>query len=396
MPIPVSTNYGEKFNRRMQKKFFETSITVPITNQDFEGELKAGGADRLTILQFLNDVSWTAYTPGTSMSSQKWLGDVESQLVIDQKYYYSVELDSLEQFYSYVDDMSSNVVENAAEKLAEQIDAYVLGLHTEVKAGHRIGSDFNSSTGQNGINTGAATVTTGTGAVAIAQSGIGYAHEQSTTSTSGGIGSTTLVGRGIQFNSDGIWYKISTFTDSDTLVITDWNDSTYTGGTRTSQDFIIEAVYPKTVSKTTIYADICDLKTKLDNDKIPKSDRWMVVPPDITNLLIQASELTPAIAMAYEDVVLNGTIGKVAGFKIYESTQVAGSSTKGWHILAGHKAFITFAHAMKESRVVEAELNFAKLYQALDVYGAKVTIERRKAGAEAFWILTGRGDDCVA
>ncbi len=131
----------------------------------------------------------------------------------------------------------------------------------------------------------------------------------------------------------------------------------------------------------------------LDNDKIPKQDRWMTVPPDITNLLIQASELTPAIAMAYENVVLNGEIGRVAGFKIYESTNISGSATKGWHCLAGHKAFITFAHAMRKSRVVEAENNFALQYQGLSVYGAKVTIERRKAGADAFWTIAGGGED---
>ncbi len=153
------------------------------------------------------------------------------------------------------------------------------------------------------------------------------------------------------------------------------------------------------VTKTSIYADICALKTKLDNDKIPKTDRYLVVPPDITNLLIQASELTPAIAIAYETVVLNGEIGRVAGFKIYESTNVSGSATKGWQCIAGHKSFITFAHAFTESRVVDSEDYFSKKYQGLNVYGAKVTIERRKSGAAAFWIIspgTGRGDDWYA
>ena len=390
--IPVSTNYGEKFARRMLKKFFGTSITVPITNQDYEGELKAGGADRLTILQFLNDVAWTAYSPGTSMTATKWLGDVESQLVIDQKYYYDVELDSLEQFYSYVDDMDKYVVENAADKLAEQIDAYVLDLYTEVKAGHRVGSDINSAAT---YNAGGAATVTAAGVVSFVQPGISIKPiaAGAASTTSGGFATTTLAGLGISFDAGVVWYKISTFTDSDTIGITDWNDSTFTGGVLTSKDYIIEALYPKVVSTTTIYADICALKTRLDKDKIPKGDRWLVVPPDIVNLLIRASELTPAIAMAYENVVLNGEIGKVAGFKIYESVNVSGSATKGWHCLAGHKAFITFAQAMKRSRVVEAEGNFALLYQALDVYGAKVTIERRKAGADAFWILTGGGDD---
>src|SRR3990167_6419609 len=261
----LPTNLGEKFASKTLKKFWEKSITPILTNQEYEGDLKGGGADRVTILQFLNNVGLSNYASGTAMATEKWLGDVESQLLVDQQKYFNFEIDNLDKFEAYVNDLDSNLLENAANVLAETIDAYVLGLYTEVKAGHRVGSDFNSATIVS-YNPGTATVTTGTGAVTIGKPGITFRERDVVElwRTNGGLTTTTLTGLGVSFDSGVTWYKISTWTDSVTFTITDWNDSTYTGGTKTAVEFIIEACYPKVVSKTTIYADICDLKTKLD------------------------------------------------------------------------------------------------------------------------------------
>ena len=46
------TNVGEKFAKNTLKIFFENAIAPDITNQDYEGEIKGGGADRLNVLTF--------------------------------------------------------------------------------------------------------------------------------------------------------------------------------------------------------------------------------------------------------------------------------------------------------------------------------------------------------
>jgi len=377
----LPTNIGEKFAKRVLKKLYAQSIIPLVTNNDYEGEITGGGADRLTILSFLKDVTLGDYVAGTEMSVQREMDDTEDQLIVDQQKYFNVEIDNLNKFEAYVNDLDSTIVENKAQVLQDTIEAYILDLFTEVKAGHRVGSDYNTTA----YATSTAAVTAITGAMTITDPGISSLH----------IGGA-LVGLGISFDSGVTWYKIKTYTDSSTLVIDDWNDSAYTGGTKTAVDFIIEAIYPKTVSKTTIYADILSLSTALSKDKIPQGDRWLTVPPDIANLLKQATELIPAVATAYEDVVKQGLIGTVGGFKVIENVNISGNGTNGWHCLAGHKAFITFANAYTESRVVEPVGNFGKRYQGLDVYGAKVTKERRKAGADGFWIISGRGDDWKA
>jgi len=381
----LPTNLGTKYARNVLKKYYGKAVTPVITNQNYEGDLKAGGASSLKILSFLNSVTLSNYTSGSNMSTEQWMGDVETTLSPNQQKYWNFAIDDVDKFEAYVNDIDSNLLNDAAGVLMQTIDTYVLGLHTHSKVGHRIGSDLDSDGAVEGAVIGQATVTTGTGATTVAAgtSSATYNYMQ------GGA----IIGLGIKFDGSATWYKISAFTSSLSFTITDWNDSTYTGGTKTSVEFVLEAIYPKIVTSTTVYGDICELKEMLGKDNIPSEDRWLVVPPEITTLLIQSSSLTPAVAAAYEDVVLNGLIGKVAGFKVYESNYVAGSSTKGWHCLAGHKSAITFAHAFARSRVVDAESQFATKYQGLHLYGAAVPIERRKALAEAFWAIDPGCDD---
>ena len=152
------------------------------------------------------------------------------------------------------------------------------------------------------------------------------------------------------------------------------------------------------------------LGTALDKGEIPDSDRHITVPPIMMQMLKQASELQPAISMAYEGVVLNGKVGRVAGFDIhmaagsrvstraahYNGTTLAsGASGSGasttitagpatYQVLANHISFITFAYKWSESRIVDAEDQFAKKYQGLHLFGALVPAQRRKAGAVLF------------
>jgi hypothetical protein len=51
---------------------------------------------------------------------------------------------------------------------------------------------------------------------------------------------------------------------------------------------------------------------------------------------------------------------------------------------ANHTQMITFAEKWSESRVVDAENQFARKYQGLFLYGAKVPRYRRKYGAVLF------------
>lgn len=354
------TNTGEKFAKNTLKIFFERAIAPDITNQDYEGEIKGGGADRLSVLTFealsLKNYSGSALSVDTPSES-------EAQLVVNQKKAYYFQIESFAKFTSYVEDAESTLIQTAGKTLARTVDNFVLGLYGDVASGNRVGTDY---------TTGTVTVDVTTGAV----------------TGSGTTFTSAMVGLGFKATGHSVWYRVKTYSSSTAIVIEDDKDdvtSAYTGGAiGAGATYIIEANTAITVAKTTIFDYLVDLKTKLDEDEVPAEDRWAVLPPVIANLLLKSSQLQTAVSTAYEDVIKKGIIGYVAGFKVYSNNQVAGNNTTGYYCLAGHKSFITMAMAFTESGVEDFIGGFGQNFKGLNCYGAKVADERRKAGAYLF------------
>lgn len=354
------TNVGEKFAKNVLDIFFQRSIAVDITNQDYEGEIKGGGADRLNVLTF-SALSLKSYS-GTAMSVDT-PSESEAQLVVDQKKAYYFQIESFAKFASYVNDPESSLIDTAGKVLARTVDNFVLALHGDVASGNRVGTDY---------TTGTVTVDVTTGAV----------------TGSGTTFTSAMVGLGFKATGHTVWYRVKTYSSTTAIVIEDDKDdvtSAYTGGAiGAGATYIIEANTAITVSKTTIFDYIVDCKTKLDEDEIPAEDRYMVMPSIVANLLLKSAQLQTAVSTAYEDVIKKGILGYVAGFKIYSNEQVAGNNTTGYKCIAGHKSFITMAMAFTESGVEDFIGGFGQNFKGLNCYGAKVADERRKAGAYLF------------
>jgi len=353
------TNLAEVFAGAAIEKFFETSVTPMITNNDYEGEIK-DKASRLNVLTFSESEGLQTYT-----GSDLTLGDVtesEATLVTDQQKAYYFKIKSLDTFKSYVENPESTLMEEKAGQLQEAVDTYVLALHSDVASGNRVGTSY---------TTGTVTVTTSTGAVA----GSG------TTFTSG------MVGKGFKADGHTVWYRIKTFTSTTAIVIEDDKDdetSAYTGGAISSgATYEIEANTAISLAANTVYGYILDLKQKLDESKTPKSNRWLVINAAVSNILVQASVVTRDVE-SDSATIKNGFVGRLAGFDIYENEQVAGDNTTGYWVLAGHRSAITFAMAFVETGIEDLQGNFGKAYKGLNVYGAKVVDERRKALAALF------------
>lgn len=359
----MSSNFGTKlaegFAKGVVKVFFERSVADSITNQDYEGEIKEVGS-KVNILTF-GKIALQNYTGAnlTADDPQESIGT----LTADQKKAYYFKIKSLDAFNSWIQNPEGTLLEQCGNTLKETIDGHVLGLYGDVASGNRVGTDYTAGTVTVDVTTG---VVTGLG----------------TTFTS------AMVGKGFKAAGHTKWYRVKTYTSATSITIENDSDdvaSAYDGGAISAgATYTVEAATAVTVDKTTIYAKILALKEKLDAAKIPMTDRWLIVPSKIGNLLLQAGELTPAVATAYENVVLKGIIGEVAGFKVFQNEQVSGDNTTGFHVLAGHKSWATLATAFTESGIEDLIGNFGKAYKGLDVYGAKVVDERRKAAAELF------------
>lgn len=365
-------NYGtevaEKTSTKLIEKLFEKSFFEQVTNQNYEGEVK----DKLTKLKIMTfgDVAWGNYTgPMTADKPQESVG----LLTTDQIKKYYIEIDSISQLKSAIDDPSSTLLTNAGNGLKKLVDQYICSFWPDVAAGNRIGTDLNDDT--------TITITTHTGAFVVA----------------GGTPITSAcVGRGIKAVGHDKWYRIASVSSTtEGFVIDDEDDDVasktypYNGGPIAGASYVIEAVTPVQVAKNTIYDFVVDLGERLDGDgesnETPDEDRYLLVTPKIYSLLKKADTLLMDLESVKTGLVEKGYVGDVDRFHVIKTNRIVGNNTDGYHCLGIHKSFITFGFALTKSQI-EGDIigDFGKAYKALAVYGGKVVDLYRSSGAELF------------
>lgn len=426
-------NFGEQFAGAVLKKVYTNAVAPDIINRDYEGEIKKPG-DRVNILSFLNDALISDYVVGTDMVSET-IVDAEDQLVVEKRKYFNFSLDRLEDLFTYGNNVSENLLQNRAAVLEREVDKYVLEKAADAKAGSWVGIDIKVS---GSTQTMASIVTSATGGTVTLMAsesvtaGLMPGVEQGDGTIAHGGFEATDVGKGFRLRSTAAfvspWYRISSVTSSTVAVLTEWDGAAsgsdfeegYTlrglfGGdgitfpkygdgnasllTMSGLGWEIQAAMATAVSASSIYDQVTLLAEKLNVNEIPEGDRHLTIPAEIKTALVQAAETQPTgIAEMYNGTVVNGKFMRMGGFDIHTATSGrfttrAGHSTgsgdftasaNGYFMLANHRGMITFADKWSESRVVEAENQFAKKYQGLYLYGAKVPAYCRKMGAVLF------------
>lgn len=437
------SNFGEQFASGVLKKTYQASVVDSITNRDYEGEIKKPG-DRVNILSFLNSVTLSDYVVGTDMPSET-IVDSEDQLVVEKRKSYNFSLDRLEQLFTYGGDIPENLLNDAAKVLEKSIDAYVLDkAASEAKAGNWIGIDFYIAGAASGTSASIVTTATG-GTITVNSTGVATVENSVGAVENPRDGGTYFAGfqnadlyKGVRLVSTAAfvspWYRISGITSSTQATLTEWDEATsgsdfeegYTlrglfGGdgvnfpkygstgdasllTMMGLGWEFQAAIATSVTSATIYNQITLLSQALDDNEVDQGDRKLTVTPSMITMLKQSSAMQPTgVAEIYSGTVINGRIMRVGAFDVFEaagsrvSTRashspgsgvandvVLSAATTGYQILANHKGFMTFAEKWTESRVVDAENQFAKKYQGLFLYGAKVPKYRRKYGAILF------------
>ncbi len=436
------TNFGEQFASKVLAKMYASSVTDAIANRDYEGEIKKPG-DRVNILSFLNSILLSDYVVGQDMASET-IVDAEDQLVVEKRKYYNFSLDRLENLFTYGGDIPETLIMDSSKTLERTVDAYVLDkMAQNIKAGSWIGTNLVvAGSGQ----TMASIVTTATGGT-VTISGYSQANAQEIGGVEnpvdglgyfGGFEQSDLF-KGFRLRSTAAfvtpWYRISGVTNSVTATLTEWDGAAsgsdfeegmtlrgLFGGDGTSfpkygsgeasfltysgNGWEIQAAIATAVTAATIYNQTTLLSEALNTNEIPAEDRKLTVPPTGTTMLKQATQLQPTgIAEIFSGTVLNGKVMRIGGFTVYEaqgarvSTRVGHSSatagalapdttltagTVGWVIPANHTGHVTYADKWTESRVVDAENQFAKKYQGLFLFGAQVPAQRRKFASALF------------
>lgn len=367
MASAYATKIAEGFSQRLMKEFYDKNLVDYIVNRDYEGEINQVGS-KLNILNF-SRIEEQVYTKGGLVADN--LYENNAVLTIDQyKSFYWKEY-TIDRWLSYIKNPKATVVQQKAEERSMNVDKFVLGLYGDVAAGNRVGTDY---------TTGTVEVTTVTGAVT----------GQGTTFTA------AMVGKPFKAEGHTKWYRVKSYSGPTSIVIEDDLDDTtsaYTGGAINSgATFIVQADTPVQITAANLLDKVADLKLALDKaeangfNAVPDSDRVLIVPPEFESILVKASGVALHVPAVYEELVKKGMITELQGFKVFKSNRLTGNNTDGFHCLALHPNWCTFAEKLLEADMEEDLTgDFGSAYKDLFVYGAKVTDSRRNFAAEGFF-----------
>lgn len=437
------TNFAEQFASKVLKKTYQDAVFRGIVNRDYEGQLKGPG-DRLNILSFLNVGELQDYAVGTDMAVQQ-IVDAEDQLIVEKRKAYNISLDRLEDLFTYATDIPDYFVNDQSMTLERITDQYVLEKGAqEAKAGNWIGIDFLITGGTSGTSASITTSATG-GTLTVNSTGVATVENSVGVVENPRDGGTYFAGfqnadlfKGIRLVSTQAlvtpYYRISSVTSSTVATITEWDEATggpdfeenftlrgtfggdginFTkGGSTGDASFItmmglgweFQAAIPTSVTSSTVYNQVTLLSEALDREEVPTEDRHVTVPPQLVTQMKQSSTLqSSGIAEVYSGIITNGRVMRVGAFDVHVAagarlstragkspgSGVAGdvvftAATIGTQVVANQRGFMTYADKWQETRVVDSINQFAKQYQGLYLFGAKVPRWRRKFGSILF------------
>jgi hypothetical protein len=360
------TKLAEGFSSKVMQFVYDNNLLDSIVNRNYEGEINGVGS-KLNILDF-GKLSEKTYAD-TALTADS-LTENNGQLIIDQYKSFYWKEKTLAKWLSYIKNPHPYIVTQVGNERSKNMDTFAFALYGDVGAGHRIGTSE---------TTGTVTVDATTGLV----------------TGSGTTFTAAMVGKGFKADGHTTWYRVKTFTNTTSMVIEDDLDdvdSAYTGGAISAgATFEVEAATKITITAANILNNVAKLRQRLDlaekngYSAVPDADRWLLAPPEFFTVLTQGTGVVLHVDEAYQDLVKKGYMGELQSFKLFKTNRLSGDNTDGYHLIAGHKNWLTFAEKVLDARMEEDLIgDFGTAYKDLFVYGAKVKDIMRHQAAELF------------
>jgi hypothetical protein len=360
------TKIAEGFSSKVMQFVYDRDLSDVIVNRNFEGEINAVGS-KLNILDF-DKITEKTYADAAMTADS--LTENNGALVISQYKAFYWKEKTLAKWLSYIKNPHPTIVTQVGNERSKNMETYILGFYGDVGAGNRVGTNETTGTVTVDVTTG---VVTGSGTSFTA----------------------AMVGKGFKASGHSTWYRVKTYSSGTSIVIEDDKDdidSAYTGGAiNAGATFIVEAATAVQITTGNLLNQVALLKQKLDlaekngYSTVPDTDRFLIVPPEFETLLVQATGVALHVPAVYEGLVQKGFITELQGFKVFKSNRLTGNNTDGYHVIAGHKNWLTFAEKVLDARMEEDLIgDFGTAYKDLFVYGGKVKDINRHQAAELF------------
>ena len=113
----------------------------------------------------------------------------------------------------------------------------------------------------------------------------------------------------------------------------------------------------------------------LDEQNIPEEGRWFLAPPSFYEQLGQSSSKLMSVDFnAGQGSIRNGLVssGKLRGFDMYKSNNIAATTNAAGQIICGHVSSTATAQTITSTEVIRDPDSFGDICRGLHVYGAKV------------------------
>ena len=124
----------------------------------------------------------------------------------------------------------------------------------------------------------------------------------------------------------------------------------------------------------------------LDEQNVPEEGRWFLANPEFYEQLVQSnSKLISTDFNAGQGSIRNGLVssGKLRGFDMYKTNNIAATSNAAGKCIAGHISATCTAQTIVNTEVIRDPSSFGDIVRGLHVYGAKVL--RGEALVSAFY-----------
>lgn len=124
----------------------------------------------------------------------------------------------------------------------------------------------------------------------------------------------------------------------------------------------------------------------LDEQNVPEEGRWFLANPQFYEQLVQTSSKLMSVDFnAGQGSIRNGLVssGKLRGFDMYKSNNIAATTNAAGKCIAGHMSSTCTAQTITSTEVIRDPDSFGDIVRGLHVYGAKVL--RPEALVSAFY-----------
>lgn len=145
-----------------------------------------------------------------------------------------------------------------------------------------------------------------------------------------------------------------------------------TAGVKSGSFDLGAAGAPEALDADNILSYIVDCGTVLDEQNVPESGRFFLLPPWAAGLIKKSDLSNASISGDSTSIVRNGLLGMIDRFTLYNSNLLSGNTADGVSMLFGHKDATTFATQLTESKVQDNPNGFGMLHRGLQVYGYEV------------------------